>query len=765
MAGAATATFPLSATAGAATTPFNIPTSTSPSLSLPSLLASPTTILEEQTTEGINAISEPCDPRFQLTKCKLPPPVEFEPVEKFVIHAVTEQHERTDQNDSTSQHYRAIIDSLRTKSDLSTLTNILLAMRTSHRVIHLVTSGTNKHSRLMHHLVRFDPFTGVDDALLTDYDLADAHLHLLVALVSANSVFLVPTMRALWELLTRHRLGTLPDDLTQRLHAALATIVRLCPKGKMEIFAIMASNAPFRGQQEERITWYYNHCLQVVEYVPGIEGSILELLVDKCLEMDVEIKIRDGGETSLDHGDGNDCDDDAIQDVFQLDLDDDAIPAHKKSTILLKDTTVDEMADKLDSLMNLTLGYVERRAKQNLANIYALYPVISRAFESSILITHKSKFVQFLVLHLCGLESNAVQDQEDALLLYREFASKLLDIILDPYRSTVSRQSAVCYLASFVSRGSFICPETVCEAVSALLCWAEAYVQSLATLSVHAVDLRNQCSLHSLFYTVCQAAFYIMCFRGDEAVRFHEEVIDIYQDPSRIDIGCERWTRLCQHPLNPLRYCLDSVRSEFLMVSRVLRLLQEDAQKQFLQNSQGVMSSNLKAKKMVRKIATPAMQEIERRTGGVGGLGRGSNPLDSFFPFDPYLLRRSNQFIEPFYFHWPGSISDRERAEGDSHFRSNQNNLACGDHVNSDDNEEEEEGDDDEDSASDSSEKDEDHVSRDPSSFEPMSLGSYGTQSVANQELSSSPKREDLREAWSLMLSRTRAPSIEKGSW
>lgn len=35
-----------------------------------------------------------------------------------------------------------------------------------------------------------------------------------------------------------------------------------------------------------------------------------------------------------------------------------------------------------------------------------------------------------------------------------------------------------------------------------------------------------------------------------------------------------------------------------------------------------------------------------------GGLGRGSNPLDSFFPFDPYLLRRSHVYIDQMYNTW-----------------------------------------------------------------------------------------------------------------
>ena len=43
-----------------------------------------------------------------------------------------------------------------------------------------------------------------------------------------------------------------------------------------------------------------------------------------------------------------------------------------------------------------------------------------------------------------------------------------------------------------------------------------------------------------------------------------------------------------------------------------------------------------------------------------GGLGRGSNPLDSFFPFDPYLLRRSHAYVAGMYNSWKVRILTHE---------------------------------------------------------------------------------------------------------
>jgi len=48
-----------------------------------------------------------------------------------------------------------------------------------------------------------------------------------------------------------------------------------------------------------------------------------------------------------------------------------------------------------------------------------------------------------------------------------------------------------------------------------------------------------------------------------------------------------------------------------------------------------------------------------------GGLKDKKNMLDSFFPFDPYLLKKSSKFIEPIYQQWIGIDGDDSYAEGD----------------------------------------------------------------------------------------------------
>ena len=245
---------------------------------------------------------------------------------------------------------------------------------------------------------------------------------------------------------------------------------------------------------------------------------------------------------------------------------------------------------------------------------------------------------------------------------------------------------------SFVSRGLFVDASTACETVSALLRWCFGYLEtcrskqnrpSTPPRSPMAVsprrDLRDgRSNEHNLFYTIAQSIFYIMCFRGPEVIRKFRS-----PDPNaeEVDFIPDRWAELCCNKLKPLKFCLESVRNEFLHLSGVFKLLTKDE----IQTIEDALEEGLLAKKrqmikktMIRRPVSPVPRTMEakRRKGGVGGLGKGSNPLDSFFPFDPYLLRRSYSFIEEHYRHWDGSsveenspplVDEEEKGEGSAH--------------------------------------------------------------------------------------------------
>ena len=808
--------------------------------------------------DDANAVN---DERFILPKCVMPPRDEMEQMEVFVANAVREQHQQQQRDAGAAAvvvpNYKVIIDAFRLKKDVKMIEKLLIALRTCS--LSLLASDSVIHARLIHNIVRFVPFapstirtqspsnqehlnhenlnddtkqnpnTKEEDLATIDCDtsLADAQFHFLAALISANTVFLVPTLTALWKMLTTGSSSSIHEAhplRCRRIHAALATITRLCPQAKTELLPIVQSHTPFRRKPHAELIFYYQQCLTVLEYIPPLLGPVLELILHRCLEIDVDIQITDHGEATIDSTENHDDDNrDNVhhhhdESMFALDMEDErsTVPTPGTTNVVVT-TTVDETADKLDSLLLLVFQYVERildhrttasplspsSSTNNPSMYHEIFHILSRVFESAILMTHKSKFVQFVMLHICGLEESRQQshammrppdnDDDDTSLLYREFASNLIHIVLDPYKATVTRQSAACYLASFISRSNYVCPETVRESIDALLRWAEAYIESLTCSTaaggpaMHAPDVREQCNMHSLFYTVCQAAFYIMCFRGVEVVRFVRPPVT-NEDPSQpvIDLGTVRWSKLCAHPLVPLKYCLESVRTEFLRISKLFSILDEDLLNQLLNKDQHNVFHPPQRKKKTSLISTPATLEKERLRGGVGGLGRGTNPLDSFFPFDPYLLRRSHSHIEPFFNHWDGGASadsyaldddgddDDDTAiivDGDSEDESIQ--RVHGSDLNDDDSlsESDDDDDDDDDGEDVTVEEESNNIIR---RKRLMSFASNAT-SISSRPSSVedrhpdeflTTKRIEMKKAWSTIIKRPRAPSCsENGSW
>lgn len=553
-----------------------------------------------------------------------------------------------------------------------------------------------------------------------------------------------------------------------RLHAMLFTMMRLCPKTRTEMFPIIASKFPFWTNSAPILTFYIVQAFRVMDYLPSIRRNLLEIVIDKCLEMDVNIKIKGNGEVSIEEG-KSENEQDEVEET----------PTDETEKETSVDEAVDKLSDKLDSCLAVLFETIKRGCK-DFTSVRELYYDILPVFESTILTTHKSKFVQYCMFLLCCLESQLLSDEErlmkitspgqqpnDHAILHRDFAAKLIDIIVDPYRATMTRQSGACYLASFISRSSYVGPETLCESVSALLRWAEAYIDSV--VAVRAADSREQSELHSLFYTVCQAAFYIMSFRGPEAIKFYREVSAGYTagtespddneaffmpDPEHIDMGSKRWTTICSHNLQPLRFCLESVRSEFLHIAHAYDLIDEQVLDKLVADAKHLSTGRVN-KKAAFKISTAATLEKQRETGGVGGLGRGSNPLKSFFPFDPLLLRRSHDYIEKYYTHWQGSceeedvlvIDDGSEGEEDPIFEMDENmesNEASDDEAD---------GEDDEDGlpvvVSDQETREDNEYDMDESMRTP----------------DAQVKKENQRRAWTETLKRPRSLSIENGSW
>jgi hypothetical protein len=152
--------------------------------------------------------------KYELPKCTMPPQSELEPIETFVSNAIRSKHDLTD-NPTFKEGYRAIANALRRPEDPLLLKMVLLSLRTAGKgsTLYQLTTSATTHAQLTHLIFRLNSFQPIkledesEEKLqpYRDYSLADAHLNLMVALVSAKSVHAVPAMTVAWRMLTHMR--------------------------------------------------------------------------------------------------------------------------------------------------------------------------------------------------------------------------------------------------------------------------------------------------------------------------------------------------------------------------------------------------------------------------------------------------------------------------------------------------------------------------------------------------------------------------------
>jgi RNA polymerase I-specific transcription initiation factor RRN3 len=114
--------------------------------------------------------------------------------------------------------------------------------------------------------------------------------------------------------------------------------------------------------------------------------------------------------------------------------------------------------------------------------------------------------------------------------------------------------------------------------------------------------------------------------------------------------------------LNPLRYCLPTVRDKFAKITYIHQIAY--CYKIIDANNRIALpiSSNISASFQSTSVKSLLGPEGEKVTNVSSGVS--NNPLDSFFPFDPYLLTRSKPIVEKHYIEFK-DIIDEEMIDDD----------------------------------------------------------------------------------------------------
>jgi RNA polymerase I-specific transcription initiation factor RRN3 len=257
------------------------------------------------------------------------------------------------------------------------------------------------------------------------------------------------------------------------------------------------------------------------------------------------------------------------------------------------------------------------------------------------------------------------------------------------------RLAAAAYLASFVARAKFLSAEFVVETLETVCGWLVRKVYENDSKPMTEVEL-------NAFDSCCQAVMYILCYRCDDIANEDDESKKRLQALPLREI-------LYAQTLEPLQSCLPSVVQEFLKNASAANILgfTEDMIDAFSKQTEErkKIQDELRDKAYVRhdvSFAAKAMAATLVATNNTNSddvrksalyhqerLRR--RPLKMFFPFDPYVLRKSapKLNLEESYVVWRGNDSDSEDDSEDDSDDNSESELALSDsEVDSSDEEE-----------------------------------------------------------------------------
>ena len=376
----------------------------------------------------------------------------------------------------------------------------------------------------------------------------------------------------------------------------------------------------------------------------------------------------------------------------------------------------DEAAHALDEMMFLVLEYLQKRiesanqiigaaatgdenyrnAKKSIERLREA--LVSRAFFTTLLPAPKSKFAQYIVFYLCSMDFND-GDQQNSADANKSSCELLRDGLvakmLNSNEANSLRLAAAAYLASFVARAKFLSAEFVVETLETVCGWLMRKVHENNVKAMSEVEL-------NAFDSCCQAVMYILCYRCDEIANNDEKSKKRLQALPLREI-------LYAPTLEPLQSCLPSVVHEFLKNASAANILgfTEDMIDTFSKQTEErkKIQDELRDKAYVRhdvSFAAKAMAAAVEKTNNTNNDATDKSmlyhqersrrrPLKMFFPFDPYVLRKSapKLNLEESYVVWRGNDSDSEDDSEEDSDDNSESELALSD--SEDDSSEEEE--------------------------------------------------------------------------
>lgn len=387
------------------------------------------------------------------------------------------------------------------------------------------------------------------------------------------------------------------EDL-QRLnhvHDILQRFLHVIPMCQDVLMQSLTSAYPHMSLGTHSHELYVYALLQITEYAPKIRRAILHLIVHRLVELDANASPSDIHSYEEDE-------DEAMEEdgaIFNLEVSQD----EKLATNEGKRETKHPIARTLDVCMEQMFIFIYNSCHVNekleIDLLKTIYNDLLNIFEELILPTC-GHHVQYLLFYLCSFRTAVVE----------AFVKFLWQKVSNPNMPHFLRQQAVAYVVGLLARATFIPLNLLQGILGEMANWIHSYIYSQDSLECVNNDIR----VHIVFYSICQGLFYLLAFRHKEIMNGRKNLLFLQGLNLNKIVSCR---------LNPLRVCQTAVVQNFAAVTRKYQLAY----------CYTVIEHNSRS-----NLPVYNMGNIMTIT------------LEPFFPFDPYLLARSEQRIIHLYY-------------------------------------------------------------------------------------------------------------------
>ncbi|KAG6804219.1 RNA polymerase I-specific transcription initiation factor RRN3 [Apis mellifera caucasica] len=387
--------------------------------------------------------------------------------------------------------------------------------------------------------------------------------------------------------------GECREEDIQRLnhiHDILQKILEVVPMSSKVLLQSLRARFPYIIHETHTHEVYVYALIQIIEYAPQLRSDILSLIINRLMVLDVNIprlELDNEEEDLMD--DSSECD-------STLDTENNI-----EENNITETEKIHPIAHKLDVCMELILKYMHNSCFINkvlqIECLKSLYFDVLRIFETVILPTHASQYVQYIMFYICSFKAAVMEAFID--WLWRKASN--------PNEPSIIRQSSIAYIASLVVTATFITTGLVKAVQFKISKWIHNYIN----MQDHSNYMEDENKEHNVFYSICQALFLIITKRHNDYPDSRKYMLYLQElDLAKI-ITCK---------LNPLKACHPEIMHNFAEITRIYQLAY----------CYTIIENNTRNQ-------LPLFDSKKGTT----------STIENFFPFSFYTLQRSGQRIIP----------------------------------------------------------------------------------------------------------------------